>query len=203
MILKSDLINYSISISSSNWTRLIPSQIPKVEFKSKSGFFTLSGQWRESVRVMQWMKTQTFFLTPHRELGWFRALPHKKAVDSGFEPPGGILGSILTRSVLRDPQGIMRMRKRIDHPWVIKKKKKDADAVLECRGGPHAGLLTVTRTATIGAVHYGLEYRACYILHQPETTLKPLSQCRPTESVHNKFQKLKSNCDQIICGPHF
>ena len=102
MILKSDLINYSISISSWNWTRLIPSQIPKVEFKSKSDFFTLSGQWRESVRVMQWMKTQT----PHGE----------------------------------------------------------------CRGGPHAGLLTVTRTATIGSVHCGLEYRACYILHQPETT---------------------------------
>ena len=59
---------------------------------------------------------------PHRELSWLRALSHE-AVDSGFEPPEGILGSILTRPVLRGPKGIMGMHKRIDHPLDIKKYK--------------------------------------------------------------------------------
>ena len=68
---------------------------------------------------------------PHRELGWPKALPHKGG-GPRFESPGGILGSILTRPVLRGPQGIMGMRKRTDHPWVIKKKKKKRSQGRRC-----------------------------------------------------------------------
>ena len=72
---------------------------------------------------------------PHRELGWPKALPTKAEVP-GSSLPGGYWGipqftgefpsllGRLTRPVLRGPKGIMGMRKRTDHPLVIKKKKK-------------------------------------------------------------------------------